>query len=137
MIPKTVIRLQKEIKSTFLKIKSFFSSLFPPDFSSSDCILLLFEVRPGVEDEPALQYWCDQVEPIINPIYIVRIEQLKIQIPDEYIGILSVFRGAQLLCQEYLKIQSKVVEKRSLAFQRIDSSNLPVSSNYYSKFFHP
>jgi hypothetical protein len=67
--------------------------------------------------------------------YTVRVEPLQRQIPDEYIGILTVESGELQGLQEYLQILVEYVEKKSLVSRRLEStaptaaSNIPVNHN--------
>ena len=120
--------IQRIVENFFQKTKSFFSSVPTQGYSSFDHYLWLYEVRHNMLDDPALQYPCDLIARSGTIISITQVIPLKIQIPDEYIGILSVYCGEKLLCQEYLKLQSEFVEKRTLVSRRIYSSTLLVLS---------
>ena len=116
-----------KIRSIFRKIRLFFSPEQKQEkvLSVPQAIFLIRDkMLDGIEEQ--LVYNHKMLYLMLG--YKVLTETLTEKIPDEYIGILIVRDGEKRGYQEYLKIQTKHVEKKSLVSQRIDLKDLSIAS---------
>ena len=120
----------------FQKIKSAFSFQLKRHSASSDSSAL-FLLRGETLDELSLQALSDHIRLYLYLGYRVKTEQLQLQIPTEYIGLLMVWSGGRQEYQEYLSLQSEFVEKKFLVCRRISLSNLPVISVVFGSNHNP
>jgi hypothetical protein len=130
---KVIEMMLAKIKNIFRKMRLFFScsrqwNLQP--FSP----FALFLIRDEKLDEAAQQALNNYKMLFQMLEYRVITEPLKEQIPDEYTGILIVRYGEKQEYQEYLKIQTEYVEKKTLVSPRIPlTDHLKISDDYNNK----
>lgn len=79
-----------------------------------------FELLPQISDEHVLQALNDHKALLQAIGYQLQEKVWQSEMPPEYIGILSCYRGVRLEYREYLKIQVVHYEKKHLVSQRID-----------------
>jgi len=128
--PAAARRLVAKCRTALCKFLSFFSDLNKPD-EDVDVLFALYQVRPDALAETFQRVAKNHTLQWSYLAPRVQVEPLTVQIPSEYIGILSYWRGAKLLSQGYLMKQVEHVEKTTLAWILIDSQRLPVPVAHY------
>ena len=72
----------------------------------------------------------DRIEQLQKKGYQVLIERLRTEIPDEYIGVETLYHGAKLISRTYLKQQVSSVERKQTVFELIscpyDNNQIPI-----------
>ena len=134
---RVITGLILKIKEKFSRIKAFFSFCQRSQHSVCDDYSSHFDIRFERLDESALKIVNDRIRLSALLEHKVQVTESQMQIPDEYIGLLTVMNGEIQVYQEYLMIQSIFVEKKILASRRIHLSNLPSLVIGCDNKFHP
>lgn len=109
----------------------FFRKLWRPFFSpqkpvsTSYSLEAHFELRVQILDAPFPPSLTNHIQLLRLIGYQVIVTQLQQHISDDIIGYLSCYREGKLEYREELRIQSIMIEKKTVVFRRIFQSSRP------------
>lgn len=109
----TKVQGQSMLRQLFGKTKSFFST----ERTCSplcDCFLLHYSLRRDRLSGRTLEFVESHIPQSDYPIFQVIEEPMPEGIPDEYIGVQSLWSEGKLIHRVGLKIQTEIVEKTTL-----------------------
>lgn len=116
-------RLLKVTCKRFLCKPQLFCYFSQIQDSRGDLLLAHFELHAKIFDGPFQLSLTNHIRLLQLIGYQVKVETTQQQTPDGVLGYLSCYCGGKLEFQEELRIQSEVIEKKSIAFQRIYQSS--------------
>lgn len=99
----------------FGRLKSFFCNQHKQN-STSGHLELLFRIREGIPDARVRVELLNQIEQWRYMTRQLRVETLKEEIPDEYIGTMDFLCEGKLIRRQYLKIQEVYVATMITSF---------------------
>lgn len=132
---KRLVPLKENLKKIFQEILFFFSWGYK-QARLRNRYLALFELLPNKLLRPYLEPLNNHIILYILIGYQIGVKGLKAEIPNDCIGILTVYYGKKLEYREYLQKRLILVERTSLSSRRILSSNLPALRQFASSWKH-